>query len=156
MLAYKNSIEYMAIDKFPGLKDHEDMIQIGYMGLLKAIDRLDISRVKSVDAWVYLNVRGAMLNAFAVKSQFRRRNHDSLENYYGIDEPYEIPMEIEFDNPAYADLLLKRLPEREAFIIRSIYFDDLKRTEVAKEMGVSSMRVGQLEQRALKFLSSIA
>jgi RNA polymerase sigma factor (sigma-70 family) len=145
--AYQKSIEYMVWDMFNG---DEDMVQVGLMGLLKAIDRLDISRVKSVDAWVFLNVRGTMLNARKFKK------HVSLDNFYDANEPYEIEIEEDFDTPVYVQNLLKRLPKRESLILRLIYFHDWKRTEVGKLLGVSSMRIGQLEQRSLNFLSSIA
>jgi RNA polymerase sigma factor (sigma-70 family) len=59
--AYWDSISYLAHAKYPRHK--EDYFQIGMMGLLKAIDRIDPKRVKSKDAWVWLNVKGMMYNA---------------------------------------------------------------------------------------------
>jgi hypothetical protein len=44
-------------------QEKDDMFQVGMIGLLNALDRLDVRRVKSLDAWVYLNVRSAMRNA---------------------------------------------------------------------------------------------
>lgn len=58
--AYWDSISYLAWANFPYARD--DYFQVGMLGLLKAIDRIDPKRVKSKDAWVWLNVKGMMKN----------------------------------------------------------------------------------------------
>ena len=66
--AYEKSINVIAWDLFP--RQQEDMVQIGMIGLLKALDRLDVKRVKSLDAWIYLNARGEMLKSRRFKPTF--------------------------------------------------------------------------------------
>src|SRR6188472_1821937 len=62
VLAYWNSIQYIAWSKYRNQK--EDMFQWGMIGLLKAIRTVDPKRVRSLDAWVWLNVKGMMDNYF--------------------------------------------------------------------------------------------
>ena len=149
--AYWDSVSYMAWEKNK-TDEHrkEDAFQWGMIGLLKAIRTIDPKRVKSKDAWVWLNVRGMMNNAK------RFPQHESLEDFWGENEPYQIPDVQDLDTKIYLDGLLDRLPKRESFILRLVYFHDLRRTEIGKIMGLSSMRVGQLEKRALKTLEGLA
>ena len=134
--AYWDSIDYIAWARFP--KQREDMFQWGMIGLLKAIDKIDIERVKSVDAWVYLNVRGSMLNARQFKTTVSLDDEENFIHPAVFDE--------------YDEGLLDSLPKREALIVRLIHLENYKRTEVAKMFNLSSMRIGQLEKRALEKL----
>ena len=133
VLAYWNSVRYLAGVLFPRYK--EDMFQVGMIGLLKAIDKIDPGRVKSKDAWVWLNVKGMMLNAPKVKPTL------------AIDEWTETYTE---DEGRDFDLMIGRLSARKKLILSLIYRHDWRRTEIAKLLNISSMRVGQIEQEALE------
>ena len=140
--AYWDSIQYIAWEKFP--KEQEDMFQWGMIGFLKALRRLDRTRVKSLDAWVFLNVRSVMLNAY------KRDNTEFIlideVKHQIADKPEDLDTEIAIN------VCLQNLPTRERQILKKIYWDDLSRIEIGRQFGISSMRVGQLEQRALERL----
>lgn len=143
--AYWDSIEYIARYRYPS--QWEDMFQVGLMGLMKALKRLDRDRVKSLDAWVFLNVRGMMFNV----RQFPETL--SLNESSAEGEEYIDLFEADDDSTkVLVDDLLSILPKREAFIIRMIHFRGYQRTELGKMFGLSSMRIGQLEKRALNQL----
>ncbi len=149
--AYWKSIEGISFHRYP--KQQEDMFQFGMMGLLKAIDKVDRERVKSLDAWVFLNVRGMMFNARQFKPTV---SLDAKIDEYE-DEPTAfldlLEAEDSMDDLEVADYL-KSLPRREASILQLIHVHGFKRTEIGRAMGLSSMRVGQLEKRAIKIMQT--
>jgi len=147
--AYWNSVRYIAWSRFPD--QEEDMFQVGMIGLLKGIDRIDPKRVKSKDAWIFLNVRGMILNITQPKKT------ESLNEMLNEDTEFlEMLPAKEEDTDFEVDDILSCLPPREARIIKLVHVEQYKRTEVAKMFGVSSMRIGQLEKRALDKLKSCA
>lgn len=149
--AYMVSIRVIALD-FP--QEHEDMIQIGLMGLMKALRRLDRNRVKSLDAWVFLNVRSMMRNARKFKPC---GSIEALEDLASFEELNNFKATVKL--PATEDEepndMLDALPKREALIIRLIHLENYKRTEVAQMFGITSARIGQLEQQGLQRLKGI-
>lgn len=136
--AYWDSISYLAWATNPQQK--EDYFQVGMMGLLKAIDKIDPNRVKSKDAWVWLNVKGMMYNIIPPKPTIPL--NDVI--YEQTDQ-----------NSDQFDLMIDDLPARDKLILSLIYRHDWHRTEIADLLGISSMRVGQLEKRALDNLRNL-
>jgi RNA polymerase sigma factor (sigma-70 family) len=91
--AYWKSINVIAWDLFP--RQQEDMVQVGMIGLLRALDKLDVDRVKSLDAWIYLNARGEMLKARRFKPTW---NIDFIEPQVDptdIDEQVDLTIALE-------------------------------------------------------------
>lgn len=149
--AYQDSISGMARAMYP--RYWEDYSQVGLMGLLKAIDRIDPKRVKSKDAWVWMNVRGAMYDFAQYKGKEVRR--------YAFERSYEEwvgksgNQMVELLDPYRADdfdLLLYKLPAKWRLILSLIYRHDWDRTQIAKLFNLSSMRIGQIEKEALEYL----
>lgn len=134
--AYWDSINYIAWSRYP--QQQEDMFQLGMIGLLTAIEKIDRSRVKSLDAWVWLNVKGKMFNAPKVQPTIEINDwSDSFE------EEYE---DLRFNTT------ISSLDARQQQILTWIYRDDRLKTEIGRDLNISSMRVGQIEQQALKKL----
>jgi RNA polymerase sigma factor for flagellar operon FliA len=52
--------------------------------------------------------------------------------------------------------LLSRLPEREARVIRGLYFEGRRAVDIAEELGIHPSRVSQLESAALARLKALA
>lgn len=144
--AYWHSIEQIAWYHY---RDHkEDYLQIGMMGLLKAIDRIDVQRVKSKDAWVWLNVKGMMFNKKPPKRTlplqgFALDDESERDSIADKNDPFT---EVEFD------MLLGGLTARQRVILSLIYRHDWDRTQIAKLFNLSSMRIGQIEKEALEYL----
>lgn len=150
--AYWKSIEYIAWRDYP--YNCEDMFQVGMIGLLKAIRRLDRDRVKSLDAWVFLNVRSVMRNerkfpsteSLDVEVERRAPGHYAklitFKDQLVAEDHYDLELNETLDT----------LPTREALILRLIHLENYKKTEIAKMFDLSSMRIGQLEQQALNRL----
>jgi len=114
------------------------------MGLLKAISRIDVNRVKSIDAWVWLNVRGEMFNVKLAKPTLPI-----------VIESERFAIEEDKDPKIYMQQAFEVLNERDRYILDSIYYKNKTRQALGKELGITGMRVGQLEQRALKQLREV-
>lgn len=140
--AYWKSISYIAHARYPAYE--EDMFQVGLMGLLKAISRIDVNRVKSIDAWVWLNVRGEMFNVKLAKPTLPI-----------VIESERFAIEEDKDPKIYMQQAFEVLNERDRYILDSIYYKNKTRQALGKELGITGMRVGQLEQRALKQLREV-
>lgn len=136
--AYEDSIKYLAWTKYPSQK--EDMVQVGMMGLLKAIDRIDVNRVKSKDAWVWLNVKGMMYNVTQSKPT------ELLEVWHTDGQAVTDDLTHEVIDINWA---ISKLPARQRLIYKLIYEKGWYKTEIADLLGISSMRVGQIEQQIL-------
>ncbi len=72
VFSYMSSIGYIAWERYR--EDQEDMFQWGMIGVLKGIRTIDIKRVKSPDAWIFLNARSMMAN-----HKPKRENLESLD-----------------------------------------------------------------------------
>jgi RNA polymerase sigma factor (sigma-70 family) len=126
------------------------MLQLGLMGVVKAAKNVNPDRVKSLDAWVFLNAKGMMFNARQFPECLSLNavvSNDEEEHVEFIDL---LPSEDD-NTEVLVDNLFSALPKREAFILRMIQRGYL-RTEIARMFNLSSMRIGQLEKRGLERL----
>lgn len=68
--------------------------------------------------------------------------------------PLTMEPSIEEEHNFEFDVMIRDLPTRQRLILSLIYRHEWKRTEIGKLLGISSMRVGQVEQQALKKLKT--
>ena len=149
--AYSDSIKYMA-SQFYG--EDDDLIQVGYMGLLKAIDKIDVNRVKSKDAWVFLNVRGAMINLrrFPKIPHLEDKISDELTlgDTLKAEEDWDIRIDLEralaSDNPkenlvGYEPLVMKNHEEK---VISNYKNGKISLSEVSRRLGISRRQAYKL------------
>lgn len=142
--AYWDSIAYIAWSYSPDEKD--DMTQVGLIGLLKAIDKIDVKRVKSKDSWVYLKVRSEILKA--------RKTKEELPLHEGIEEPFDLDTLIDLRAALKAGSLDKAqellsnykptvVTDREA-VLRRFRNGELSRRGVERELGISARQAYKL------------
>lgn len=149
-----------------GLLPREDLLQEGYLGLLRAAERYDPDRGAKFSTyagwWIHQRMARAQVDKpymvrvpiGNLRARRNRRRVVSLhaEGHDGhtlgdvLAAPADAMLHLETDE------LLARLPEREALVLRLRYLEGHTLQEVAKVFGRSRERIRQLEKRALERL----
>lgn len=149
--------------RLPGGFDREDLRGIGNLALVNAARTFDPQRGAAFSTYAYRCIYLAILGAL-------KREWDQQIDIVLIsqmpDEDEDRPIEEQFADPAPdagaivlsrcdRDLLEKaiaRLPERQAELIRMIYFEEESVAQVAKAWRISTYAVQTLHMRALRAL----
>lgn len=153
-------------------QDHEDLISIGTIGLIKAIDTFDNRKGKKLGTYAAKCIENELLMYF--RSKKKRKREISIQEPIGTDkEGNEIHLLdiMESEQPSAFEQytqqediqrLLKILPdtltEREYRILSLRYgFGnkiELTQRETAKQLGISRSYVSRIEKTALEKLRS--
>jgi RNA polymerase sporulation-specific sigma factor len=147
--------------RLPGGYDREDLHSLGNMGLLRAAQTYDPNRGVAFSTYAYRCIEYAITGALKRESD-RQVECISLSLWYSEDE--DNPLEdLIADQNADASALafnscerdmlegaMEGLPEQQARVIRSIYFDGDTVAQVAQRWGISTQAVQNLHLRALK------
>jgi RNA polymerase sporulation-specific sigma factor len=155
---------------YPG-KDVDDLISIGIVGLIKAIDSYDISKgtrlatyaAKCIDNEILMLIRNnkKIRNEVYLQDPIgvdKEGNEISLMDILGTDEDSVIEIvETKIQIKKLYDKIDKCLGEREKIVIQMRYGlgDGKIRTqrEIAKILGISRSYVSRIEKKALKKLN---
>jgi RNA polymerase sigma factor (sigma-70 family) len=111
----------------------EDLVQVGSIGLIKAIDRFQLERGVDLASYAIPTIDGE------IKRHLRDRAW-----------PIRIPQGYELGEDRIA---LARgfhvLDARERLLLRFAYFDGLSQAQIARRVGISQIHVSRLTRRAL-------
>jgi RNA polymerase sigma factor (sigma-70 family) len=145
--AYWKSIEYIAWSRYRNQK--EDMFQWGMIGLLKAIRTVDVTKVKSLDAWVWLNVRGMMNNYFRPQPMHSSLDEQvtetlTLSEVLGQDENFVLQIDVR-------DALkrAKDVNDARKILTDGGYTPSVRKSEAHKESQIARFRAGLISLRGL-------
>jgi RNA polymerase sigma factor for flagellar operon FliA len=69
--------------------EHEDLVNIGVIGLMDAIDRYDSSHNVSFENYAYTRIKGAIIDEVRKHSRIPRSRMDNLNTYYKAKEELE-------------------------------------------------------------------
>src|SRR5207302_496002 len=128
----------------------EDLVQIGAIGLIKAIDRFDLDRGVELTTYATPNIIGE------IKRHFRDRGW-SVRVPRGLQElnvqlsklteqhQYEVSEDRAVLAPGF-----RALDERERRILHLRFFEGLTQSQIAQQVGISQMHVSRLIRRALE------
>lgn len=141
--------------------DHDDFVQVGMVGLVRAAQKFDASRGFKFSTLAAKCVKWEMLNTFRKK----RIQSFSLNALVSNEEGYAERIELVADNsmdmnlvPLKMDLhqALSTLAEKERFIIKHSFglgnHRILSQSQIAEILGFSQVHVGRLLRKALKKL----
>lgn len=158
----------------------EDLIQEGFAGLIKAIDRFDLSLKTKLSTYATWWIRDAL--GKAVKRHVFAHRIEGAEGEGSLAQVLSIDEEMGDDGDRYAETIpapereeppwaeeeevqerlkaaLKRLAPRDLFVLMSRYglfgFKPMSQAELAAKLGVSETRVRQIEARAHESLARI-
>ena len=148
----------------------EDLVQVGSIGLIKAIDRFQLDRGVDLASFAIPTINGEIKRhlrdrAWPIRIPRRLQELDpslrprATELVDGLGGEFEGESLVE---PGYelgeARVSLSRsfhvLDERERRLLRLAFFDGLSQCQIAREVGISQIHVSRLTRRALGKLRS--
>jgi RNA polymerase sporulation-specific sigma factor len=147
--------------RLPSGYDREDLQSIGNVGLLRAAQTYDPARGVAFSTYAYRCIEYAISGELKRASD-RQIDCISLSVLLGEDEDNPLEDQIPASNADAAatafnncereilEEALTGLPEPQARVIRSIYFDGDSVTQVAQRYGLSTQAIQNLHLRGLK------
>ncbi|MEW6547310.1 MAG: RNA polymerase sporulation sigma factor SigK [Bacillota bacterium] len=161
------------VKKFESTReDVEDLISVGNLGLMKAIDTYDPARGTKLATYAAKCVENEIL--MHLRSRKKARKEVSLHDPIGVDrEGNEVTlMEVlTSEEEAVPDLVdslwqrcrvrewLEALPRKEREVLERRYGlrDGIKQTQrdIARQMGISRSYVSRIEKRAIQTMNSL-
>ncbi|MDD4688356.1 MAG: RNA polymerase sporulation sigma factor SigK [Eubacteriales bacterium] len=154
------------------VKDQEDLISIGTIGLIKGINSYDLDKKTKLATYVGRCIENEIL--MVIRAGKKTGNEVSLEEPVGVDKEgnnitfndilsndydeviEEVSRRIRVKN--LGDSLLRVLTKREyrVMVLRYGLYDGVPATQkqVAKEMGISRSYVSRIEKKAIEKLKS--
>lgn len=106
--------------------DYEDLVSVGIIGLMDAIDKFDSSKNVPFEAYATIRIRGAIID------ELRKSGKVSRDRIYKLNEYYEVKEKLEQE--------LKRTPEEQ---------------EIIKELNLESKEVSKIYE-TLHYLSNVS
>lgn len=143
----------------------EDLVQVGSIGLMKAIDRFQLDREVDLASYAIPTIEGEIKRhlrdrAWPIRIPRRLQELDptlrarvaelvdgrngELDGEGGLDRGYELGE----DRIALAGGF-HVLDERERLLLRLAYFEGLSQAQIAPRVGISQIHVSRLTRRAL-------
>ena len=144
----------------------DDLVQVGAVGLIKAVDRFDPTRGTSLAAYAVPTIQGEIRRHLRDNAHLLRLPRDREELARALALP---PVSIEASGIAVADAAaerrlergeeraliergLRNLGRRERRIVRLRYFGGLSQRRIAAEVGLSQVHVSRLLRESLRTL----
>jgi RNA polymerase sigma-B factor len=148
----------------------EDLVQVGSIGLIKAIDRFQLERDVDLASYAIPTIDGEIkrhLRDRAWPVRIPRRLHeldptlrahvaelvDGQNGEFDRDGAVERGYELGEDRIALAGGF-HVLDARERLLLRLAYFDGLSQAQIARRVGISQIHVSRLTRRALAKLGA--
>jgi RNA polymerase sigma-B factor len=125
----------------------EDLVQVGVIGLLKAVDRFDARRGSDLRAIAAPFIEGEIRHHLRDRGGVVRGAPERVLPLADGDGPAAAP-DLS-DERALVTAGLDLLDGRDRRIIELRYFEDRRQADIAAELGISQTQVSRLIQRAL-------
>ncbi|MGH2922232.1 MAG: sigma-70 family RNA polymerase sigma factor [Gaiellaceae bacterium] len=148
----------------------EDLIQVGTIGLIKAIDRFELERGVDLASFAIPTIDGEIKRhlrdrAWPIRIPRRLQERDpslkvrvtelvdgqngELELGSALEQGYELG-----EDRATLAQGFRVLDERERRLLKLGFFEDLSQSQIAREVGISQIHVSRLMRRALAKLQA--
>src|SRR5699024_5967941 len=147
---YTKLVESLAYRYSRGQSHHEDLVQVGMLGLLGAIRRFDTSFERRFEVLEAMEM-GQSYNALSVDHSIEADKDGSTVTLLDVmgqaDDNYDLA-----EKRMILEKVLPILSEREQEIIHSTFIDGLSQKETGERIGLSQMHVSRLQRSAIKKL----
>jgi len=156
------------IHSLPSGVGNDDLVQVGALGVLKAIDSYKTEDKGSFKTYVTICIKGKILQFLRDKAYTIKPPRDLKENetrsIISLDEAIFSPDGVEtildrvsdedfeqtYENKKMIEFALNKLANQEKEAIYKYYIEGLKKKEIAQELNISAMQATRLIKRALK------
>jgi RNA polymerase sigma factor (sigma-70 family) len=128
----------------PGL-ERGDLEQVAAIGLIKAYDRYNDSLPTPFEAYAWITITGELMNHLRSHTRAARHFDPQLNTHHAKT--------IDIEERIIVERAAATLSSIERTIIHGIYGLDLKQTEIAANLVLSTRHVGRLHRRALDTLA---
>jgi len=131
----------------------DDLVQVGAIGLIKAVDRFDAARGSALAPYAAATIAGEIRHhlrdrCMPVRVPRRLQAEGVQVRSVAFEEHAGEPALEAHDRVALAQAL-RRLTQRERTIVHLHYFADLSQAQIAAEVGLSQVHVSRLLRAAL-------
>lgn len=130
-----------------GRVPYDDLVQVGAIGLIKAVDRFDATRGVELSTYAVPTILGEM--AHFVRDSAGERPADPDEGAEQLDEEGERAF-VSGEDRALIAAAARRLGERERRILGLRFYGDLSQTEIAERVHLSQIHVSRLLRASLE------
>jgi len=138
----------------------EDLVQVGSVGLIKAVDRFDPARGVTLGAYAAPTIAGEIRNHLRDRGALVRLPRDAARETAQSPLPLETTVELWPDPAAEQGLArgedralladgLRHLPNRERRIVELRYYGGLSQRGIAAALGISQVHVSRLLRDSL-------
>jgi RNA polymerase sigma-B factor len=140
----------------------EDLVQVGAVGLIKAVDRFDPKRGVTLGAYAAPTIAGEIQRHLRDRVTLIRIPRGAGDEAAGA----RFPLPLEFAEGSQADraaerglalsedralvaIGLRSLPQRERRVVQLRYYGDLSQRRIADQLGISQVHVSRLLRESL-------
>lgn len=146
---YRPMVEWMAWKDYGWRGDLEDVKATGMLGVFEATQKIDVKRVRSVDAYVSMLARSRMINYIQ-----RMWNRDEILPDTVLMEKFDAA--IEGNVSSFLDekldieeAMMKHLSSRERLVLKLRFWGGWQQTEIAELLKCTKPNVWYIEKQAL-------
>ncbi|MCB8874918.1 sigma-70 family RNA polymerase sigma factor [Acidisoma silvae] len=141
--------------------DLDELLQLGAIGMLEAVQRFDTTRSIDFQAFAARRIRGAMIDGLrrdgalqrgAVHLETEAIDAATYRNGQTPADPFLLLTQSE-DKTHLADAL-RHLPPLEYRVLALHYFEETNNREIAAILGISEGYASRIRKRALAFLAA--
>lgn len=162
------------IHSLPSSVAREDLIQVGALGVLKAIESYEQTDKGSFKTYASVYIKGRILQflrdkAYVIKPPRNLTDSDNFKNIISLDEAVfssdgaetildrvsTNDFEQDFENKKMIEFALNKLAKQEKEVIYKYYIEGLKKVEIARELNLSSMQVSRLIKKSLNKMYNV-
>lgn len=145
--------------------EFDELVSFGTIGLMQATTRYDRGSGAQFTTFAYYRIHGAIIDGLRSIGAMTRNEHRRYKLQSEADQPsaraVSSPARQRATAPtAEADLTqkrtrhllhdaMRRLPERESYLIRSFYYGDKQLGDAGRDLGISKSWTSRLHDRAL-------
>jgi RNA polymerase sigma-B factor len=143
-------------------ESHDDLVQVGAVGLINAVDRFDPGRGVTLGAYAAPTIAGEIQRHLRDRVPLIRVPRDAGEEARAARFPLPLDSAERFepDRAAEAGLAesearalvatgLRALPRRERRLLELRYYGDLSQRRIADQLGISQVHVSRLLRESL-------
>jgi RNA polymerase sigma factor (sigma-70 family) len=149
---YEPMVGYMSWRDYGTRGDLEDIKANGMLGVFEATQKIDVKRVKDVDAYVSMVARSRMINYVQKRAM---KPPDVIVQDEKIEQMIEEQMEGDADlSIDISEGMMESIPAKERLVLKLRFWGGWHQKEIAELLKCSTPNVWYIEKQALAHLDS--